>query len=113
MANVLNETSITADAYSNTLHPDDDGCISGTYSYNVGSGNLVAVLKLQCSNELDPDIATYVGWVTEPTHSFPSHPGGTSGTNAFAFSNCKHKAYRIWVDFTSGDGPMKIMDGNG
>jgi len=112
MALILDQTSITGDVYSNTIYPNKNKCIAGTYSYNVGAGDLVAALVLQCSDEFDPSYEQHVGWVTESTHSFSSDPGGVAGEDEFNFANCNHKAYRIMVDFTSGDGPMKINDSN-
>lgn len=102
---VINESSITGDVYSDIIHPQSKG-FSLTYNFN-SSGNLVAVLYLQCRNHPDES------FVNCNNASFPSHPDGSSGSDEYAVVDTVHAEYRVFVDFTSGDGELDMYVNHG
>lgn len=98
---IIDESSITADAYSNVIKPGSKNGFVMTYNWN-SSGNLVASLYLQCRNNKQES------WRTVNNADFPSSPDGSSGSDEYAVVDCSHSEYRVFVDFTSGDGELEM-----
>lgn len=98
---IINETSITADAYSTSIFPRGRNGFSLTYDFN-SSGDLVATLYLQCRNNRDEEFKTC------NNASFPTSPDGSSGDDELAVVDTVHAEYRVFVDFTSGDGELNM-----
>lgn len=103
---ILDESSITADVYSEPIYPRGRNGFSLTYEWDT-TGNLVAALILQCRNS---DEET---WVPCNNASFPSSPDGSEGRDEYAVVDTFHKQYRVHVDFTSGDGSLVIRCNHG
>lgn len=97
---IMNESSVTADAYSNSIYPGGKGFHLG-YDYNA-TGNLVGTLYLQCRNHPDDS------WHTVNDASFPSSPAGVAGNDEVGFVDAFAYEYRVFCDFTSGDGELNI-----
>lgn len=97
---IMDESSITEDTYSDTFHPKNAG-FSMTYEFNA-SGNLVCQLILQCRNHPNEEFRN----VNNAT--FPSSPNGISGMDEYSVSECYHAEYRVFCDFTSGDGELTM-----
>lgn len=98
---LIDESSITADFYSNPIKPGNANGFAMTYEWN-SSGDLVADLYLQCRNNKNED------WKTVNNADFPSSPDGSSGNDEYAVVDCLHTEYRVFVDFTSGDGELEM-----
>lgn len=96
---IINDDSITGDVYSNSIFPRGRNGFSLTYDWN-SAGNLVAALYLQCRNDENES------WATCNNAVFPSAPDGSAGNDEYAVVDTVHKEYRVWVDFTSGDGEL-------
>ena len=98
---ILDETSISADASSQSIFPRGKNGFSLTYEWCV-IGNLVAVLYLQCRNDSRDT------FVNCNNATFPSQPNGSEGRDEYAVVDTVHKEYRVFVDVTSGDGSLTI-----
>jgi hypothetical protein len=99
--NIMDDSSVTGDVYSEVIFPRSSRGFSLTYSWN-SSGNLVAALYLQCRNDEDES------WTTCNNASFPSSPDGSSGNDEYSVEGTNHAQYRVFCDFTSGDGELVI-----
>ncbi len=116
----LYDAAVSADVNTAVITPalsaTGERIIAGTAKWNHGSGSedLVAVLRLQCCDDDDPaNIAsTDIGFLNEPTASFPSNPAGAAGSTPFNFQGCYNHRYRILSDYTSGDGRLEIKLNN-
>lgn len=97
--NIMNESSVTGDVYSAVIFPRSSRGFSITYDSN-SSGNLVSVLYLQCRNHSDES------WAPCNNASFPSNPDGSAGNDEYAVCDTVHAQYRVFSDFTSGDGEL-------
>jgi len=97
---IIDETSITGDVYSKSIFPRKNG-FSLTYDFN-SSGTLVATLYLQCRNHRDEEFRTC------NNVDFPTSPAGSSGSDELALVDAVHAEYRVFVDFTSGDGELNM-----
>lgn len=98
---IYSSSSVTGDVYSGLIHPEKDKRFALTYDFN-SSGNLVSTLYLQCRNHPDED------WRNCNNVSFPTSPNGSSGNDEIALVDAVHTEYRVFSDFTSGDGELNI-----
>lgn len=98
---IIDETSITGDVYSADIKPGGRNGFSLTYDFN-SAGNLVAALYLQCRNHKDESFRTV------NNAEFPTSPNGSSGSDELAVVDTIHSEYRVWVDFTSGEGELNM-----
>lgn len=99
---IIDETSVTADVYSSSIFPKRGRGFSMTYDWNNSSGDLVAAMYLQCRNHRDEAFRDC------NNASFPSSPDGSIGKDEYAVTDCLHAEYRVFVDFTSGDGDLNM-----
>jgi len=98
---IISESSITGDVYSSSIYPRGRDGFALTYDWN-SSGDLVAALYLQCRNDEEEDFRNC------NLADFPSSPDGSSGNDEYVVTDAIHKEYRVFVDFTSGDGELNM-----
>jgi len=101
MGAIRDTTTITADAYSDEIVPNEHEGFSITAAW---TGTLVGPLYLQYYNEAAKD------WVSHPTVVFSANPAGVAGNGECTVTDTTHLKYRVFFDFTSGSGtlPMNV-----
>ena len=103
---IFDSSSVTEDSYSQSIFPRGRNGFSLTYEWCT-TGNLVAALYLQCRNDKEET------FVNCNLASFPSSPDGSVGRDEYSVVDTKHKEYRVFIDFTSGDGSLIIRSNIG